>query len=179
MTQSPNANPTLPAWPFAASWSRKKRPAAERFWETVRKTDGCWEWIAHLRANGYGEFHDGRRHVAAHRFSYELAFGSIAAGMYVCHHCDNRRCVRPDHLFVGTQADNIRDAAQKGRLPRQSSSFPRTHCRRGHELTTDNIKLSKCSRNPNRQDRKCLICERARKRAWLTKRRASLTGESR
>lgn len=56
--------------------------------------------------------------MAAHRVAWELAFGSIPMGMQVLHHCDNRLCVKPDHLFLGTQADNLQDAVSKGRLNR-------------------------------------------------------------
>ncbi len=95
----------------------KARPIADRFWEKVKKTRGCWLWTASKQAAGYGSFvvHKGDSPVGAHRLSYELEIGSIPTGMQVLHRCDNPSCVRPSHLFLGTQRDNMRDMRTKGR----------------------------------------------------------------
>lgn len=93
----------------------------EEFWKRVRKSDGCWEWTGTLqkRPNGaesYGLFTVGRkRRVLAHKFSYELAHGPVPPSKVVRHRCDNPKCVRPDHLLVGTQADNLADMRARGR----------------------------------------------------------------
>lgn len=87
----------------------------DRFWGMVEKTDGCWLWLGSLRETGYGQFNNDGKITRAHRFAYELAYGAIPDDMLVCHHCDNRRCVRPDHLFVGTHKDNMQDCLRKGR----------------------------------------------------------------
>ncbi len=89
--------------------------AVKRFWVRVDKTPGCWIWISAKDGDGYAHFMLNSTRIKAHRFSYELAYGPIPAGLLVCHHCDNPLCVRPDHLFVGTHSDNHRDMHAKGR----------------------------------------------------------------
>lgn len=89
------------------------RDPIARFWTHVRKTNTCWLWTAGKFRRGYGSFKFNGKTVKAHRFSYELHVGPIPPKLYVCHHCDNTSCVRPDHLFVGTQFDNMRDMAKK------------------------------------------------------------------
>ena len=91
----------------------------ERFWAKVRKSDGCWEWLAGTFSNGYGQFKVDGAPVKAHRFAWELHNGAIPEGLCVCHHCDVRACVRPDHMFLGTDADNMADRDAKGRQARQ------------------------------------------------------------
>ncbi len=95
-----------------------------RFWENVEKPsgDGCWVWTGHRVAHrgGYGIFKlRGNRPMRAHRYSYELAHGPIDdPRLFVCHHCDNPMCVRPEHLFLGTAKDNHDDMVRKGRHAR-------------------------------------------------------------
>ena len=100
---------------------RHLKPLDVRFWEKVQKADGCWLWLGQKLGTGYGVIDVGagtsyRKVLLAHRVSWELNVGPITPGMFICHHCDNPPCVRPDHLFEGTNGDNMRDAAAKGRM---------------------------------------------------------------
>lgn len=98
----------------------------ERFWEKVAPADerGCRLWTASITsAGGYGQFNAGGKMRKAHRVAWELTNGPIPQGggyhgVCVCHRCDVRTCVNPEHLFLGTQGDNIRDMTTKGRVSR-------------------------------------------------------------
>lgn len=94
-------------------------PILERFWTKVDKRgpDDCWRWTAGLTRNGYGAFH-GIQGKTAHRMAYTVAFGAPAFGLHVLHKCDNRKCVNPAHLFLGTQTDNMTDMVAKQRQAR-------------------------------------------------------------
>ena len=94
----------------------------KRFWDKVLKTSGCWFWMAGKFKQGYGSFYFKGHHVKAHRIAWELTYGAISEGKKVCHHCDNPFCVNPEHLFMGTQRDNIRDMMAKGRSPTVGAS---------------------------------------------------------
>lgn len=104
--------------------ARTRRPIADRFWAKVAKGDGCWEWTgARNSVSGYGSFGlDRETMVYAHRMAWELTNGPIPEGLFVCHSCDNRPCVRPDHLFLGTHSDNMQDMVAKGRAPKDKPS---------------------------------------------------------
>jgi hypothetical protein len=96
--------------------ARPKIPLAQRLKMYVSPTDtGCWEWNGGRNSKGYGRIKiDGKR-VSVHRVVYELLVGPIPDGMFVCHTCDNPCCCNPDHLFIGTNQDNVNDMVSKGR----------------------------------------------------------------
>lgn len=93
--------------------------ARTRFWSYVDKNAGtdCWLWRGDRSKFGYGRFLFLGERTQAHRYAYELAHGPISEGLVLCHKCDVPECVNPEHMFVGTQKDNIQDCVRKGRWP--------------------------------------------------------------
>lgn len=93
--------------------------AVEAFWSKVDKSPlhgGCWVWRGAYRYDGYGHLQFMRKQSSAHQLAYSIAKGEIPAGMWVLHSCDNRSCVSPDHLRLGTRAENMQDAVDRKRL---------------------------------------------------------------
>lgn len=144
----------------------KQKTLPERFWEKVDKSPGfgrdgdCWEWQAAKNKRGYGTITIGPRPFLAHRVSYELENGKIEGGLLVCHRCDNPACVNPNHLFLGTHADNNADMKAKGRYYKPA---PRTHCKEGHAFTPENTYVMASGSNV------CKTCAAAKYRARIAK----------
>lgn len=123
-----------------------------RFWAKVQKGPGCWTWTASTRDKGYGAFvwtgTDGKIHQdRAHRFSYLLHVGPIPQGACVLHSCDNPGCARPEHLHLGSKADNNAEMRERGRARKGGSKTPVHLCRyrRGinhplHKLTEKGVR---------------------------------------
>jgi hypothetical protein len=163
-----------------------------QFWENVEPIPegaGCWEWLGTLNNYGYGvvfKWHQGKTHMMlAHRFAYAHLVGPLPINVttrrskhenVVRHTCDNRTCVNPKHLLLGTQADNVKDQLDRGRLDlttfheahAKAFGYTKTHCRRGHERTEENsapyIKRGKTYTQ-------CKVCarERQKDRYWAGK----------
>jgi hypothetical protein len=114
----------------------------DRFKAKVRLDEnGCWLWQACFRKTGYGAFGFRGRTEYAHRVAYELFVGEIPQGKEVCHHCDVRACVNPNHLFVGTRGDNMRDASAKGRIKIPARSFRSDETHQPAKLTNAAVRF--------------------------------------
>ena len=158
---SPSADaevkPTRPPSKRHAAITESSEADHQRFWRSVSKAPhpkGCWVWTGTLTDNGYGECTASGRAVKAHRMSYFIANGCLPPVLHVCHHCDNRSCVNPAHLWLGTNYDNILDRCAKGRSPKMNPKI----CLHGHERTPEN------SLKRNNGSIRCKICELIRDR---------------
>ena len=134
-----------------------------RFWAKVHIGPDCWLWTGAIKSKlpncDYGQFYIGGKVKLAHRVLWEFYNGPIPAGLVICHTCDTPRCVRPSHLFMGTQDENMKDSIAKGRLYAWHKRA--THCKRHHLLSGDNIRVVP---HNNGTKRVCRTCQRDRER---------------
>jgi hypothetical protein len=133
----------------------------ERLWKrTTVDANGCWVWGGTVNTKGYGEFSCRNKPTRLHRFSFAFHKGPIPEGKLICHTCDNRRCWNPEHLWAGTNKENMVDCSRKGRADEQT----KTHCIHGHEFTPENTRLNPMTETVKRA---CKSCHRMRQRLKL------------
>lgn len=142
-------------------------PPQQRFERYFSRSSGCWEWTGCQDGRGYGLFGiSSKVKKRAYRYSYELYIGEIPKGMSVCHRCDNKLCVNPEHLFVGTHAENMADMVAKGRSAR---GLGERHARA--KLTKDDVREIRSSDKSDRAlAKKYGVCGRT---IWQVKKRIS------
>lgn len=161
----------------------RRRPIEDRFFERIspEPNSGCWLWLGQCDSKGYGRISLGGRHggnTGAHRLSLKIAGVDVPDDMLVCHHCDVPSCVNPDHLFIGTQHDNLVDMVSKGRHVSNGEQLrgkrrngrvwnsEKTHCKHGHPLNGDNLSIAANGW------RRCRACWRMRRTKAITRDRA-------
>ena len=148
---------------------RKATTLKEKIRYTVDTKTGCWVWGGSDRSKGYGRVRHEGRYIAAHRGSYIVYRGEIPEGMLVCHSCDNRICINPKHLFLGTYKDNMQDMVRKGRGRDQTGERSSTSklteikvkvIRSAHPLINGNALANIFNVDPS------TICDIRKRRSW-------------
>lgn len=139
------------------------KPLLDRFFSQIAPAHGgCYEWCGGKHRDGYGIFGVGERRFLTHRIAWAIANGDIPAGMLVLHRCDNPPCINPEHLFLGTDADNARDKMLKGRC------WHPTHCPHGHSYSDPaNVYTSP------KGIKNCRQCNRDKAREYMRAKRAA------
>jgi hypothetical protein len=148
-----------------------KEGQVARFWAKTEKTDACWNWTAARMRDGYGKWSysvNGQKvYLRAHRFAWLVTHGTLTEDKELHHRCENRACVRPDHMEEITRAEHRRKPTKRnGRAP----ILVRAHCDRGHPLTGDNL----CAYEARQGIRKCLTCKREANRTYKERHREKI-----
>lgn len=139
---------------------RKPIPIELRLWDRgILRDTGCIEWSAAFR-NGYGVIWHNGRHKGAHRASFEVVYGKIPSGLFVCHSCDNKKCINPEHLYLGTNQDNQLDAVARGLHRTNPHNARKTQCPKGHSYDSSNTYI-----RPDNA-RGCKMCIKASNLKW-------------
>lgn len=134
----------------------RKQNTVEDFYRKINKTDSCWLWMGKPDKDGYGKFTLNKKRQRAHRISYKLNIGPIPEDKpQILHHCDNPPCVRPEHLYAGTNKENMRDKVTRNRASNQNKF--KTTCPRGHEYDTFRKKKN------GKTERRCKTCDKISK----------------
>lgn len=125
----------------------------EDIWKSVNKKgdDGCWEWVGYKNKDGYGRMKVDYKMYHVHRIVYELTYGPIPDGLLICHRCNNRSCCNPNHLYLGTQKDNMEQCVFEGRL---KTSFGEKHGQ--SKLNEKDVKKIKELYNTKNYSQRCL-----------------------
>ena len=143
---------------FSALLATTEQLASRLYERLVRMPNGCLEWTG-AHSHGYGVLTAGGKNIYTHRLAWQIVNGPIPKGMFICHTCDNPPCCDPEHLWLGTNADNTADKVAKGRQGINARAQSRkTHCKYGHAF--DEANTFKVSGR-----RKCRKCDAARSRA--------------
>lgn len=136
---------------------------------------GCWIWLGTTSWSGYGSLMFKGRHIRAHRASWELVNGPMPEDLQACHTCDIPSCINPAHIWPGTRSDNMKDAVRKGRCqipPNPRWNAFKTHCKRGHEFTSEN---TGSANNHGAPARVCRVCAQMRQAAYRARKSVTIT----
>ena len=138
-----------------------KKTTEQKLLNKINKVNGCWEWTASADKDGYGYLRINNKKPKAHRLAYETWIGPIPEDKpQVLHHCDNPPCINPEHLYAGTNKDNVKDRIKRNRSSRYWSTI--THCKYGHEFNEINTRYEN-------GERACRPCGRRRSALYKTK----------
>lgn len=123
------------------------------------KVGDCFEWTLYLDTNGYGSTNIGKKNINTHRAMFWCFYGFSPDKFVVCHKCDNRKCINPYHLFLGTQKTNILDCVEKGRHKNQNTR--KIFCKNGHDLSSDeHLRIDSTG------FRRCKTCQKEYQTKW-------------